>query len=167
MTGPYIWHRALCQLIKALPLGKEAGWISDMQIASASSGASLLISSDLESNPQQLQQALAMLVGSWRNSPSPCPELKEEGSAVKAASESSRRIRHKSGLPWVSAAGAADVQRTTHVTSSPAREGTQPGQAVPPLCSQAHTAASTSQPGEGRGTGISGLSCPCRCSALR
>lgn len=98
-----------------------------------------------------------MLVGSWGNTPSPCPELKEKGSAAKAACESSRRIRHNPGLPWVSTAGAAaDVQQTTHVTSSPAREGTQPGQAVPSPCSQAHAAASTSQPGETPGTGTSG-----------
>ena len=74
-------------VIKVLPRGKEAGRISDKQVASASSSrASLLISSDLESNPQQPQQALAMLARSWRNSPSPHPELKGKGSPVKAAS---------------------------------------------------------------------------------
>ena len=73
-------------------------------------------------------------------------------------------------MPWVTAAGAADVQQTTHVTSSPACEGTQREQAVPLPCSQACTAASTSQQGESPGTGIPALtthlSCPCRGLAL-
>ena len=55
------------------------------------------------------------------------------------------------------------------MTSSPALEGTQGEQAVPPPCSQPCTAASTSQPGESPGAGIlalaTHLSCPCRCSA--
>lgn len=62
----------LNQLIKALLHGKEAGRISDKQVASTSSNCSLLtVSSDLESNPQQLQQTLATLVRGWRNSLSP------------------------------------------------------------------------------------------------
>lgn len=129
-TGPCVWHGGLHQLIRALPQGKEAGRISDKQVASASSSpALLLISSGLESNTRQPQQALAMLARSWRKSPSPRPELQGKGSPVKAVSEqtgeSSRRIWHKHSLPWVTAAGAADVQQTTHVTSSPAHEGTQ------------------------------------------
>lgn len=103
-TGPCVWHGGLQGLIKALPRGKEAGRIADKQVASASSSrASLLISSDLESNSRQPQKALAMLARSWRNSPSPRPELEGKSSPVKAASdqpgESSRRIWHKYGLP--------------------------------------------------------------------
>lgn len=50
-TRRFIWHGDLRQPIKVFPRGKEAGWISDKQVASASSSrASLLISSDLESN---------------------------------------------------------------------------------------------------------------------
>lgn len=86
-TGPRIWHGGQRQLIKVLFHGKETGRISDKQVASSSSSrASLLVSGDLESNPQQLQQALATLVRRWRNSPTPRPELKGKSSPVKAAS---------------------------------------------------------------------------------
>jgi len=106
LDGTLRLAQGLRQLIKALPCGKEAGRIADKQVASASSGcALLLICSDLESNTQEPQQALGTPARSWRNSPSPRRELKGKGSPLKAASdqpgESSRKIRHKYVLSWV------------------------------------------------------------------